>query len=175
MKGITGFNKSNTLLNRVRTIVFGVLALSPLAASAQTDASMSFDIDISLSTQALTTINETGENLTMLVTYYGDPSPAGKKYVNDIGTVELVSKTIELNVPGEPIHVSGHDITQSRLAWINDSVKVNVNLYSSRKASDDNILDCDFIDDELKNVVSASPVPMHCSLISENRQSNAKP
>lgn len=46
MKGITSFNKRYILLSRVRaTIIFGVLALSPLAASAQTDASMSFDND----------------------------------------------------------------------------------------------------------------------------------
>lgn len=42
-------------------------------------------------------------------------------------------------------------------------------------ANDNNILDCDFIDGELKNVVSASPVPLHCSLIDEKPQSSVRP
>ena len=156
----------------------GVLAalaatlLSAPAADAQT--SMAFDFTINLSAKAAKKLAAAGEGLTVSASYYGDPKKSAEKHANEVGQIELGVERFDL--PGKPgmAHVSGKRVETARLKWISTPAMVNVNVFSGRKSSADNILSCDFIDNEVQ-VVTRQPITLNCALIEENVETQVKP
>jgi hypothetical protein len=67
------------------------------------------------------------------------------------------------------VRVTGTKIDIKRLDWITGPVMLNVNLFSGRHASVDNILACDFFDGKLSSAVRKTP-ELHCSLIEEQEK-----
>ena len=71
------------------------------------------------------------------------------------------------------VRVTGMKIDINRLQWIKGPVMVNVNAYSARHSSPDNILACDFFDGKLSAAVRKT-VQLHCSLIDEKADTQYK-
>ncbi|WMT91959.1 hypothetical protein [Pelagibacterium sp. H642] len=71
--------------------------------------------------------------------------------------------------------MTGTQVNTDLLEWIEGDIGVNVNVFSGRLSSLDNWLSCDFIDGELVDVRSSSPVHLHCALIDEDREPLLKP
>lgn len=149
-----------------------VLLTSSLPLRAETP--VAFDFNITLSPKAAKALAATKEGITFSASYYGDPKKGAEKHANEVGQIDLGQERTDL--PGEPgkVHVSGGDFDAKRLKWIDGPLYVNVNVFSSRKSGPDNILSCDFIDTDLKNV-TGQPTTLHCSLIEENVQTEVKP
>lgn len=145
------------------------------ALPAQAEGSLGFNINITLSPKAAAKLKSANEGITVGASYYGDPKKGVKKFVNEMGMLDLKSETLSL--PGEPgiAHITGRDVPAERLTFLNGPVSVNVNIWSSRKAGDDNILNCDFIDGEVAKVAKTPPINLHCSLISENLENKTYP
>ncbi|PLP57552.1 hypothetical protein CYK37_20750 [Mesorhizobium loti] len=154
--------------------VIGLVATVSPAAIANAAEPLAFDIEISLSAKAAAELKAKNESITALASYYGEPHKGAERHANEMGMIDLGTETIEQSGVAGPVHVSGHTVSAERLQWIQGPVKVNVNLFSSRKASDDNILNCDFIDGDVKAAVKA-PVTLHCSLIAEGTETKIKP
>ena len=101
-----------------------------------------------------------------------------------IGLVPLAARNAQAAIP-EVVNPESSTLLFITLAHIfarfisvlaiTGGVKVNVNLYSARHSSSDNILACDFIDGSLADVVKAQPVTLHCGLITENAKTALKP
>ena len=64
------------------------------------------------------------------------------------------------------VKITGEKVNADRLQWTEGDVMVNVNVYSARLSSDDNLINCDFIDGPLPAV--SAPVTLHCALIEED-------
>lgn len=156
-----------------RTAAFcTALLVSSLPAHAETQ--VAFDFNVTLSPKAEKALVSTKEGITFSASYYGDPKKGAEKHANEVGQIDLGMERVDL--PGKPgkVHVSGGDFDPKRLKWISGPVYVNVNVFSSRKSGPDNILSCDFIDTELKNVKDQAPT-LNCFLIEENAQTSVRP
>lgn len=149
----------------------GMLAGAALA----TQPPLGFDLDISLSAKAAERLHRAKEGLTVDARYYGDPTPGAEKHADEVGQIDLGGERLLLPGRAGPVHVSGTKVLTDRLAWIAGGVKVNVNVYSARLSSSDNLLACDFIDGAVAQVVQAQPVHLRCALIEEDPKTEVKP
>jgi len=156
--------------------LFTVSALTfmPVAFALETNENLGFDIKISLSKKAAAKLQSTNKGITVMAAYYGNPLKSARRHVNEMGMIDLGYEKI--NRSGNPglVHVTGNTIAAERLEWIQGSAKVNVNILSSRKGDENNILNCDFIDGDVA-AIKESPVELHCSLIEEDIENKHKP
>ena len=159
---------------RVAAVAIGLSILTFGIGPAQAESALAFDIDVTLSSQAAARLESTHEGVTILASFYGDPTKAGEDQVNELGTVDLVSVQVDVSAEVGKIHIGGEALSEARLNWVKVPM-VNVNIFSSRKASADNILGCDFIDGPVEDVVELSPVPLRCWLIEEEVEDKLYP
>lgn len=146
-----------------------------LAASAAATSPNSFDVNITLSAKAAQRLQSAHEGITLWASYYGDPGAAGQRHVDESGQIDLGHEQVRmLGRPGI-VHIAGTGLHADRLKWIEGDAQVNVNVYTSRLSSDDNLLDCDFIDGDLATVVKIQPITLHCGLIDEHIKTQHKP
>lgn len=136
---------------------------------------LAFAVRVSLSPQAAARLRAAHEAITADARYYGDPTAQGRKHADEAGQIDLGDERIE--VPGRAgiVRFTGRAVDRARLGWITGGVKVNVNLWSSRHSSPDNLLGCDFIDGSLATVIRAQPVVLRCGLITEHPDTRMKP
>lgn len=158
----------------LRSCLFA-LALAGLAGAAAAHEDLGFELNITLSPKAAERLRATHEGITADASYYGEPTAAAARRADEVGHIPLGVERIDLPGRAGPVRVSGQKVAIDRLDWISGGVKVNVNLYSARRSSGDNILACDFIDGSLAAVVKAQPVTLHCGLITENANTELKP
>lgn len=162
------------LAHHAARIVLGLSMLTIGIGSAYAESALAFDIDVTLSSKAAARLKATHEGVSILASFYGDPTAAGEDQVNELGTVDLASVQIEVLGGAGRAHIGGEAVSAARLDWVSVPM-VNVNIFSSRKASAENILDCDFIDGPVQDVVKLSPVPLRCWLIEEQAASKMYP
>ena len=162
-------------------MVIAGLWIYPVVASAQSDYGV--EINITLSAKAATHLAAKNESIIAIASYSGEPkksSEAAANKVNAIGPDGMVNLTptqesVEIPGKGGSAVISGKNIDKQRLSWVTGPLNVNINIMSARKASADNILDCDFIDGLLSKV-QAAPITLHCGLIKgEHIETKLKP
>ncbi|WP_075290175.1 hypothetical protein [Pararhizobium arenae] len=155
-----------------RTALCAAISISSVNAYAQTP--VAFDFNVILSPKAEKALVSAKEGITFAASYYADPKKGAEKHANEVGQIDLGIERVDL--PGKPgnVHVTGGDFDPKRLKWIEGPIYVNVNVFSSRKSGPDNILSCDFIDTELKNV-TGQVTTLTCFLIEENAQTQVRP
>lgn len=155
-----------------------LVAASPvLAGNPAPKDRYGFDVDVVLSSQAAATLTARHEGLFLFASYAGAPKKWATKYADQSGQIDLVGRSVGMNVPGRSglIHFKGPAIDAKRLAMIQGPVLVNLNVASARKSGPDNLLDCDFIDGKLADVRKHSPITLHCGLIGESPATAVKP
>lgn len=138
------------------------------------DQSFGFSVDLGFTQAALDTLTRQGEEVIVSASYYADPTPEGKEHANEIGQIDLGSEDVQVPAAPGRVEITGSDVDTDSLQWTQGDVMVNVNVYSARLSSDDNLLSCDFIDGPL-SAVSNSPVTLRCALIEENFDTELKP
>lgn len=136
---------------------------------------LGFTLRITLSDKAAQRLRKADEGITVDARYYGDPAPGATRHADEVGQIDLGTERVPLPGRAGTARVTGSKLRVDRLAWIEGDVKVNVNVYSSRRSSSDNLLACDFIDGPVAQVVHAQPVALHCALIEENAETRVRP
>lgn len=139
------------------------------AAPVQGDAASpyAFSVDITLSPPAAQQLSRHRETIKLAAFYYGLPKPGLPEGIdNEMGQVFLGET--ELEIPGADgrAHFDGKGVQTSRLRYIEGEPQINLNVYSGRRSSEDNLLDCDFFEDAVR-VAHAAPLKIHCKLIRE--------
>ena len=153
-------------------LVFTVALPTALPARASEAGAMSIEVVLSAAAQRkLTAANEA---VTVSSAFYGDPSPAGRPHVDEVGQIALARREQTLPAAGGAARFSLSAIPAARLRWIAGPTMVNVNVYSARQRFADNVLDCDFFDGPVSAALRAPP-RLHCGLISEHPQIRALP
>ncbi|MGA0531041.1 hypothetical protein [Hansschlegelia sp. KR7-227] len=149
----------------------------PAGAAAQAAASpFGFVVQVSLSPKALAKLSAISESVTVSSFYHGKASK--KPTAADItraeadgeepGQIELPGDTVTMPAVGGVANMPARGVTAAdAAAYGRNPVHVNVNVFSARKAAEDNLLDCDLFDDRLA-VARAKPVIITCRLIGEN-------
>jgi len=139
------------------------------AAPAQGDAASpyAFSVDITLSPPAAQQLSRHRETIKLAAFYYGVPKPGLPEGI-DNGMGQVFLGETELEIPGADgrADFDGKSVQTSRLRYIEGEPQINLNVYSGRRSSEDNLLDCDFFEDAVR-VAHAAPLKIHCKLIGE--------
>ncbi|MBS1800262.1 MAG: hypothetical protein JSS95_10585 [Acidobacteria bacterium] len=159
----------------LRMTVFGGLAAVCLAGILKAQMQdprpliFTFDVQITLSDKAAMRLKMRNESIVVSAAYSGEPKKDAEGRANEIGMIDLGVESVEVVGAEGLVRVTGTKIDIKRLDWIKGPVMLNVNLFSGRHASADNILACDFFDGKLSSAVRKTP-QLHCSLIEEQEK-----
>jgi hypothetical protein len=150
----------------------GAIFLLPnLPAQSSGNTTFAFDVQISLSQKAAARLASQSETIIVSSRYFGDPVPGAEKHTNQIGQIDLGVQRDEVPGRSQTVHVDGAKVFPNRLAWIQGPAMLNVNVYSGRHSSSNNLLECNFFDDKLQNAVR-EPLKIHCTLIGEKPETS---
>lgn len=166
------------------TITLATIATLPDTGQAQTAATphpgpserpYGFSIELSFTPDALSSLNKHSEKVIVSASYYGSPTKAGSIHANEVGQIDLGSEQARVPAKPGPVVLSGSKFEAEKMRWVDGDVGVNVNVYTARLSSPDNLISCDFIDGLIANVKASQPVPLRCALISEPVEAKLKP
>ena len=136
------------------------------ATNTVADNPYAFTVRIDLSPVAAQQLARHNETIMASAFYYGVPKAnAPAKVADEMGQVHLGNQEIELREAGDAVF-DGRAVDHKPLAYVDGDPQVNVNVYSGRHSSEDNLLNCDFFEDAVQ-IAHAKPIAIHCGLIGE--------
>lgn len=124
-----------------------------------------FDVRVTLSPTARKLLATRGETIVVSASYYGWPTDGAKMKVDDVGQVDLGREQHVLATPGVA-HFSGARISADTQRALKQPPEVNINVFSGRQTSPDNVLDCDIFQNAIAIAIK-SPVAITCTLLTE--------
>jgi hypothetical protein len=144
------------------------LAQQPNAKPAPPSATVpGFSVTLTYSQKAMDTLVGRKETVIVAGYLYGFPQKdTPKKYVDEIGQVDLGEIHDEV-APGAAATFASIKLDPSLLKWIDtQGPQLLINVYSGRKSSENNLLDCGLFEGPLKDAQGKS-LPISCKLIGE--------
>jgi hypothetical protein len=144
------------------------LAQKPSATPATPPAAQpGFTVKITYSQKAIDTLVARKETVIVAGYLYGFPKQGTpKKYVDEIGQVDLGEVTSEV-APGATAAFDKIKPDQAMMKWLDSQgLQLLINVYSGRKSSPNNLLDCGIYEGPLQAVQGQS-IPISCKLIGE--------
>ncbi|UIJ44180.1 hypothetical protein LZK98_13985 [Sphingomonas cannabina] len=149
-------------------VLLAALLLAGFSQSPSMSAASAADLKVrvTVSRAAQAKLSAGRELILVDASFYGDPAPAARRHADESGRVPLLNRIRTLPATGGIATFPLGEIPRARRRWIRGPIKVNVNVYSARRSSPDNILACDFMDGPLP-APSRMPVELRCSLIAE--------
>lgn len=156
-----------------RALAAALLSASLLALPAAASP-LGFDLTLKLSDKLKTELAAKNETIILRASFYGDPGEAGAAEVDEMGVVQLGEEEIEVQPVDGAVAITGATVDPAKLALIAGKPSVNVNVFSGRKSSQDNLISCDFIDGPVDELLAA-PTEIACGLISEDPVTMMKP
>ena len=140
-------------------------------ASSGTAKAFTLRVDVTLSAKAAARLASPKEGIVVSASFEGEPTPTARRHAGEDGHAELGSSKVE--IPGRDGEAVLHGTTASMpLRWIRGPVQLNVNVFSARHSSPDNVLSCDIFEGPLEHAIGQA-IPLHCSLITENQPTKA--
>ncbi len=141
------------------------LALLPLALAtpALSQTLTPVTVEITYSDKALAELTSRGEAVTVSGYWMGEPAPGAKLPPTEIGTIFLMNEELTL-WPGPVTVTLGTALASAPVDQVVEPM-LNVNVFSARWTTDDNLLDCSLVDDVLSKL--AAPQKITCKLIGE--------
>ncbi len=140
-------------------LLLACLGASPVLAA---DGAPAFQVSITLSDAAAQKLAESGETITIGAYIGGEPKPG---VVFDEPQIMLADTNRELAGAGT---ASFDPMTYDAKALPKViEPRLNINVYTSRKKFEDNLLDCGFFDDAVTALPKGKPVEIACKLIGE--------
>lgn len=158
---------------RVRVGAAALLAACVFAVPASAEG-LGFSITLKLSDKLKTELAAKNETIIARAAFYGDPNAAGTTEVDEMGQIQLGDEELEFAPADDTILITGTTVPPAKLALIEGGAKVNVNVFSGRKSSEDNLISCDFIDGPVGEL-TAAPTEINCGLITEDPVTMMKP
>lgn len=134
-----------------------------------------FTVDLSFSTDALDRLTKLGEEVIVSASYYGEPSAKGEEFADDTGRFVLGTEDVQAPAAPAIVQITGDQVGENDLEWIDGAPNVNVNVFTARLSGDLNLISCDFIDGPLEDVIQSMPVALQCALIEEEIETELKP
>lgn len=113
-----------------------------------------FEIEIELTDKAKERLTSGNETIIVSIFYYGYPKDEKKANSEKDGTLYLIGDKKEITYGQiarfENLKIAKKDYEQ----LIDKDFELNLNVYSGRKSSQDNLLDCEPLFDKVSNVVN---------------------
>ncbi|MDR3752621.1 MAG: hypothetical protein P4K78_02145 [Terracidiphilus sp.] len=149
-------------------ILAPAFAQQPSAKSAPPDATVpGFTVTVTYSQKAMDKLMAGKETVIVVGYLYGFPKQGTpKKLVDEVGQVDMGEVKDEI-APGAPATFDRIKLDPAMTKWFDTpGPQVLINVYSGRKSSPDNLLDCGIYEGALKAVQGQS-IPIACKLIGE--------
>ena len=126
-----------------------------------------FTVEITYSPKALSTLKASKETVIVVDYLYGFPKQGTpKRDIDEIGQVDLGEVKREV-APGAPAVFDRVTPDQPLLKWIDSQgLQLLINVYSGRKSSQNNLIDCGLYEGPIKSV-QGKTIPISCKLIAE--------
>lgn len=125
-----------------------------------------FTVSVKLSPKASAKLKKMGETIIVSASFFGYPTRAAQSKAECSGEIGLGSVDKELEKPGVAIF-EGSTYDKSKLSLIeNQEPLLLINVFSGRKSSEDNLLDCSVFQDTVHRAVKDG-VSIDCKLIGE--------
>ncbi len=132
-----------------------------------------FEIEVSNSATADKTLGKKKETIIVSAMFYGLPLDPNEKAKGDDGFLSFGSKNIELTGSNRIARFEGLKFHKKQLALAESKdIDLLINIYSGRKSSEDNLLDCGIIDMKASQFGNKRFV-LGCKLIEEKAESAA--
>jgi hypothetical protein len=150
----------------------GCRSNSPVSAQRQEVSTQNsqfggFNVAVALSDKAKKRLVDGRETIIVAAYFSANPKPGTpKQYISDTGEIDLGEEQAEI-APGAGASFREIKLKKDALAQADDQgPQLLVNVYSGRKSSADNLLDCSIYQGTLKAVQHTS-VSISCKLIGE--------
>ncbi|HEX7804066.1 MAG TPA: hypothetical protein VF471_15055 [Pseudoxanthomonas sp.] len=129
-------------------------------------AKFAFKVAVSLSASAERKLRQDAESVVVSVSYAGTPAQnIAPSDINDIGLVDIGRTEATLDGSGIVVF-DGRAADRRRLGLTTGEPEMLVSLYSGRRFSSDNLLDCDTYQEEVRRA-SGKTLHLSCRLLSE--------
>jgi hypothetical protein len=139
-----------------------------LPASSAIPEFPGFSVAVTLSEKAKAKLLQSHETVIVAGYLTGDPKKGTpKKLIDEMGQLNLGEVKSEVQ-PGEVAKFGEVKIMKKEaFAWVDSNgVQILINVYSGRKSSQDNLLDCGLYEGALRPVQETT-IPISCKLIGE--------
>jgi len=141
-------------------------ALQQKAPPAPAATIPGFSVAVTYSQKAMDTLTSSKETVIVAAYLTGSPKPGTPKSLIHQGAVGLGDSTQEIT-PGATATFSKISLDPKVLSYVDSQgPQLLINVYSGRKSSPNNLLDCGIYDGPLKDVQGKS-IPIACKLIGE--------
>jgi hypothetical protein len=126
-----------------------------------------FSVEVTLTEKAKAKLVASKETIIVAGYLSGDPKKsAPKKLLDEMGQIGLGEIKSEIQ-PGNVAHFGEIKMKKDALAQIDiNGPQLLINVYSGRRSSKNNLLDCDIYEDALRPILGTT-IPISCKLIGE--------
>ncbi len=125
---------------------------------------LAFKATLAYTKEAARRLEKSGEGVVVDAYWYGAPTPAHRRDADQIGQIVVDRFRRVLSPRTRDVLIAARDERSRRIEWlVNRRVLVNVNVYSARRTSPDNLLDCTFFDDTV--ALAREGVHLRCGLL----------
>lgn len=138
------------------------LILTALLATPAMAQETTVTLHISFDAASATKLQGSGEMIIVSSYFWGDPATGNVLPVNEMGQLYLGAEQATV-WPNEQTISIGHSLIGGPIGNV-ETPMVNVNVYSARITSDDNLLDCGIVDGPT-DALSKSTQEISCKLI----------
>ena len=168
MRGHSSFSR------RILLALSAAVFVSSLATRAQKPTAVQgapvqpgFTVTLTYSQKAMQTLTSRKETVIVAGYLYGFPKQGTpKRLVDEIGQVDLGEVKQEV-APGATAVFDAIKPDAALVKWVdNQGLQLLINVYSGRKSSQNNLIDCGLYEGPLKDVRGQS-IPIACKLIGE--------
>lgn len=131
-----------------------------------------FKVEVTLSNAAAQAFAKSGETVIVAASFFADPKTGtAKRDIDEIGQVDLGNKQVELHGAGTA-SFDGSAVARNKLHLITGAPQVNINVWSGRHTSQDNLLGCDMFQGSIA-AAAKQPILLHCALLTERYETKA--
>jgi hypothetical protein len=166
--------KSALFAKAVFPLLLAAVALSAALAQQQSAKPATpaatvpgFTVKVTYSQKAMATLVAGKETVIVVGYLYGFPKPGTpKKYVDEVGQVDMGEVKDEI-APGATAAFDRIKLDPAMVKWFDSQgLQLLINVYSGRKSSPNNLLDCGIYEGALK-AIQGQTIPISCKLIGE--------
>jgi hypothetical protein len=137
-------------------------ALEPAAEARP--APYAFDVQLTLTPRTIEKLAGMSEMVTVSGMYWGEPKAAARARADEVGQINLGADDIVVQPASRTLSVPGSAIDPKVLEDIEGSPQVLVNVYTARRAHEDNLISCGIYEGPV-SMAQQKPVEIDCDLI----------
>ncbi len=141
-------------------------AQGPAAESAAEakPAPYAFDVQLTLTPRTIEKLAGMSEMVTVSGMYWGEPKEAARARADEVGQINLGADDIVVQPASRTVTVPGSAIDPEMLEDIEGAPQVLVNVYTARRAHEDNLINCGIYEGPV-SMAQQKPVEIDCDLI----------